>query len=119
MGEVRSRKLVLIDTSGVDIEPHINSLIEVLPEAQKHLLLAADASESSATRQLKTGGVQWDSVMLSRFDDEVHPWAIIYLLLEHSTPVSVAAVAPNIADHAMPLDGFKLAEQVLSHLPIA
>jgi flagellar biosynthesis protein FlhF len=119
MGEVRSRKLVLIDTSGVDIETHINSLIEVLPEAQKHLLLAADASESSAKRQLKTGGVQWDSVMLSRFDDEVHPWAIIYLLLEHSTPVSVAAVAPNIADHAMPLDGFKLAEQVLSHLPIA
>ena len=118
IGELSSRKLILIDTSGVNIEHHINSLSAALPEAQKHLLLAADASEASAKRQFKSDGVQWDSVMLSRFDSEVHPWAIIYLLLQHSTPISVAAVDPNISDQAVILDGFKLAEQALSSLPM-
>ncbi len=118
IGDLSSRKLILIDTSGVNIESRINSLSEVLPQAQKHLLLAADASEASAKRQFKGDGVRWDSVMLSHFDSEVHPWAIIYLLLQHSTPISVAAVAPNISDQAISLDGFKLAEKALSSLPM-
>ena len=118
MSEMGSRKLVLIDTSGVDIESRINTLSAALPEAQKHLLLAADASESSAKRQLKGDGVQWNSVMLSRFNGEVHPWAVIYLLLQHSIPISVAAVNPNIADQAISLDGIKLAEQALSQMSI-
>ena len=118
MSEMGSRKLVLIDTSGVNIESRINALSAALPEAQKHLLLAADASESSAKRQLKSDGVQWNSVMLSRFNGEVHPWAVIYLLLQHSVPISVAAVNPNIADQAISLDGIKLAEQALSQMSI-
>jgi flagellar biosynthesis protein FlhF len=118
ISEVGSRKLILIDTSGVDIQSHIEALSAALPEAQKHLLLAADASESSAKRQLKSDGVQWDSVMLSRFDGEVHPWAVIYLLLQHGVPLSVAAVQPNIADQAMAINGFTLAEQALSQLPM-
>jgi flagellar biosynthesis GTPase FlhF len=118
MSEMGSRKLVLIDTSGVDIESRTNTLSAALPEAQKHLLLAADASESSAKRQLKGDGVQWNSVMLSRFNGEVHPWAVIYLLLQHSIPISLAAVNPNIADQAISLDGIKLAEQALSQMSI-
>jgi flagellar biosynthesis protein FlhF len=118
ISEVCARKLVLIDTAGVTIQTHIRALSEALPEAQKHLLLAADASEASAKRELKSDSVQWDSVMLSRFDGEVHPWAVIYLLLQHAVPLSVAAVTPNITEKALPLDGFKLAEQALSQLPI-
>jgi flagellar biosynthesis protein FlhF len=118
ISEVSARKLVLIDTAGVTIQTHIRALSEALPEAQKHLLLAADASEASAKRELKSDSVQWDSVMLSRFDGEVHPWAVIYLLLQHAVPLSVAAVTPNITEKALPLDGFKLAEQALSQLPI-
>lgn len=118
MSELSARKLVLIDTSGVDVETHLNALSAALPEAQKHLLLAADASEASAKRQLKNGTLQWDSVMLSRFDGDVHPWAIIYLLLQYAVPLSVSAVEPNITGKVLPLDGFKLAEQALSQLPI-
>jgi|TARA_B110000090_G_C13343826_1_gene432148 flagellar biosynthesis protein FlhF len=116
ISEMGSRKLILIDTSGVDIETNIQTLSAALPGAQKHLLLAADASESSAKRQLKSDGVQWHSVMLSRFNGEVHPWAVIYLLLQHSIPISVAAVNPNIADQAISLTGIKLAEQALSQM---
>ena len=119
MTEVSARKLILIDTSGVDIKTHIEALSAALPEAQKHLLLAADASECSAKRQLKSDGLQWDSVMLSRFDGEVHPWAVIYLLLKHSVPLSVAATEPNISDGARAINGFTLAEQALSQLPMS
>lgn len=118
VAEVGERKLILIDTSGVDIESHINQLASVLPEAQKHLVVAADASEASAKRQLKSDGVQWDSVMLSRFEGDVHPWAVIYLLLNNPAPLSVASIHPTIADSATPLDGFRLAEQALSQLPL-
>ncbi|MBT7374699.1 MAG: hypothetical protein HN817_02085, partial [Porticoccaceae bacterium] len=68
--------------------------------------------------QLKKEGQLWDSVMLSRFEGEVHPWAVISLLLNNTTPVSVAAVHPTIADSAIPLTGFTLAEQALSQLPL-
>ena len=118
IGEMSARKLILIDTSGVSVQSHINSLCSALPEAQKHLVLAADASESSAKRQLNSDAVQWDSVMLSRFDKEAHPWAIIYLLLQHAIPLSVTGAEPNIIDRAVPVDGFKLADQALSQLPI-
>ena len=118
ISEVSARKLILIDTSGVDIQSQIEALSGALPKAQKHLLLAADASESSAKRQLKNDGVQWDSVMLSRFDGEVHPWAVIYLLLKHGIPLSVAAIQPNITDRAMAVNGLTLADQALSQLPM-
>jgi len=118
VSEIGERKLILIDTSGVDIESHINQLDSVLPEAQKHLVVAADASETSAKRQLKSDGVRWDSVMLSRFEGDVHPWAIIYLLLNNPVPLSLAAIHPTIADSATPLDGFRLAGQALSQLPL-
>jgi hypothetical protein len=116
--ELSDRKLTIIDTSGVDIERHINALNNALPDAQKHLVLASDASEASAKRLLKNDGTQWDSVMLSRFEAEVHPWAVIYLLLQHAVPLSVAAMNPNISDNAIPLNGLTLAEQALSQLPI-
>jgi flagellar biosynthesis protein FlhF len=116
--ELSDRKLTIIDTSGVDIERHINALNNALPDAQKHLVLASDASEASAKRLLKNDGPQWDSVMLSRFEAEVHPWAVIYLLLQHAVPLSLAAMNPNISDNAIPLNGLTLAEQALSQLPI-
>jgi signal recognition particle GTPase len=116
--EVSTRKLTIIDTSGVDIATHIEKLSAALPEAQKHLVVAADASEASAKRQLRADGLMWDSVMLSRFEGEVHPWAVISLLLNNPTPVSVAAVLPTIADSAIPLTGLTLAEQALSQLPL-
>jgi flagellar biosynthesis protein FlhF len=116
--ELSDRKLTIIDTSGVDIERHINALNNALPDAQKHLVLASDASEASAKRLLKNDGPKWDSVMLSRFEAEVHPWAVIYLLLQHAVPLSLAAMNPNISDNAIPLNGLTLAEQALSQLPI-
>ena len=67
--ELGSRSLILIDTAGVDVQAQIKELNKLLPEAQKHLVVAADASEASVNRQLKAGSGDWDSIMLSRLED--------------------------------------------------
>ncbi len=116
--ELSTRKLTIIDTSGVDVEKQIMALIKAMPQAKKHLVLAADASEASAKRHLHASGIEWDSVMLSRLEARVHPWSIIHTLMANKTPVSVAAINPNITEPAIPLTGNNLAQQALSQLPI-
>jgi flagellar biosynthesis protein FlhF len=116
--ELHSRKLIIIDTPGVDVENQLSTLTTLLPEAHKHLVLAADASESSVKRHLKSSDLQWDSVMLSRLETGVYPWAVINSLLNSDIPVSIGAAEPSIIDMA-PLTGHALAQQALSHLPIS
>lgn len=116
--ELESRKLIIIDMPGVDVLNHMNALTQLLPNAHKHLVLAADASESSVKRHLKSAEMSWDSVMLSRLEPDVYPWAVINTLLNAETPVSLGAAEPSIIDMA-PLTGHGLAQQALSHLPIS
>lgn len=116
--ELDSRKLIIIDTPGVDVENQLRLLEELLPDAQKHLVLASDASESSVKRHLKSTELTWDSVMLSRLETGVYPWAVINVLLNGDTPVSIGAAEPSIIDMA-PLTGPALAQHALSHLPIS
>ena len=96
--ELESRKLIIIDMPGVDVLNHMNALTQLLPNARKHLVLAADASESSVKRHLKSAEMSWDSVMLSRLEPDVYPWAVINTLLNAETPVSLGAAEPSIID---------------------
>lgn len=116
--ELDSRKLIIIDTPGVDVLSHMKALTQLLPNAHKHLVLAADASEGSVKRHLKSAEMSWDSVMLSRLEPDVYPWAVINTLLNADTPISLGAAEPSIIDMA-PLTGHSLAQQALSHLPIS
>ncbi|MDC0088678.1 hypothetical protein OAI12_01535 [Porticoccaceae bacterium] len=118
MAELSTRKLIIIDTSGVDVDAQIAALVEAFPQAQKHLVLASDASEASAKRHLTPNGIKWDSVMLSRLEAQIHPWAVINALLNNSVPLSIAAEQPTISDNAIALNGISLAEKALSQLPI-
>ena len=118
MAELSTRKLIIIDTSGVDVDAQIAALVGAFPQALKHLVLAADASEASAKRHLTPNGIKWDSVMLSRLETQIHPWAVINALLNNSVPLSIAAEQPTISDNAIALNGISLAEKALSQLPI-
>tara|TARA_B110001452_G_scaffold267456_1_gene277391 strand:+ start:1312 stop:2553 length:1242 start_codon:yes stop_codon:yes gene_type:complete len=117
--ELASRRLVIIDTPGGDLDNQLQLLTTLLPEAQKHLVLAADASEASVKRHLKSETITWDSVMLSRLEVGIHPWAIINALLNENTPISVASAEPSIIDSAATLTGLALAKHALAHLPIS
>ncbi len=116
--ELDSRRLIIIDTPGVDVENQLKVLTRLLPDAHKHLVLASDASESSVKRHLKSTELTWNSVMLSRLEAGVYPWAVINALLNCDTPISLGAAEPTIIDMA-PLTGHALAQHALSHLPIS
>ncbi|MDG1486192.1 MAG: hypothetical protein P8Q25_07655 [Porticoccaceae bacterium] len=117
--ELDSRKLIIIDTPGEDVETHSSSLLNLLPDAQAHLVVAADASEASVKRYIRPEGIEWSSVMLSRLETGVYPWALINTLLNRDTPVSVAAAEPSIIDPAITITGHALAQHALAHLPIS
>jgi hypothetical protein len=117
--ELDSRKLIIIDTPGEDVENNSNSLSELLPQAKKHLVVASDASEASVKRYLRPAGIPWDSVMLSRLEPSAYPWAVINSLLNNDTPISLAAAEPSIVDAAIPLTGQALAQHALANLPIS
>jgi hypothetical protein len=91
----------------------------LLPDAQPHLVVAADASEASVKRYIRPEGIEWSSVMLSRLETGVYPWALINTLLNRDTPVSVAAAEPSIIDPATTITGHALAQHALAHLPIS
>lgn len=117
--ELESRKLIIIDTAGETPLSFVEDLHRLIPEAQKHLVMAADASEASAKRYIRPQQFDWDSVMLSRLEPGVYPWAAINILLNGEIPVSLAAAEPSIVDPAISITGNTLAEHALSHLPIS
>jgi len=116
--ELETRKLVIIDTPGEDPQHHVGNLSSLIAKAKRHLVIAADASEASAKRHINPSDFHWDSVMLSRLEPHVYPWAVISCLHNRSIPISLAAAQPTIVDPAVSITGSTLAEKTLSNLPI-
>lgn len=117
--ELSSRKLVLIDTPGVDVGSTIKTLMALLPEAKYHLVVAADASEGGTNKYVKMNNVAWSSVMLSRLVPDIYPWPLINVLLKEKVAISVAAGSPSITDQAVPIDGASLLRTSLCELPLS
>ncbi len=118
LSELESRKVIIIDTPGVDLTNNIETLGKLLPLAKKHLVIAADASEASLKRHLLNPDLEWDSVMLSRLETQVYPWPVISALMSSDMSLSVAAAEPTILDSAVPMSGIGLAQHTLTQLPI-
>ena len=118
LSELESRRVIIIDTPGVDLTNNIETLSKLLPQAKKHLVIAADASEASLKRHLLNPDLDWDSVMLSRLETQVYPWPVISALMSSDMSLSVAAAEPTILDSAVPMSGIGLAQHTLTQLPI-
>lgn len=118
LSELESRKVIIIDTPGVDLTNNIETLSKLLPQAKKHLVIAADASEASLKRHLLNPDLDWDSVMLSRLETQVYPWPVVSALMSSDMSLSVAAAEPTILDSAVPMSGIGLAQHTLTQLPI-
>ena len=84
VAELSSRKLVLIDTSGVDVVSTINMLTDVLHDAKYHLVVSADASEGGISKYVKMNNGAWTSIMLSRLTNDIQPWPLINVLLKEN-----------------------------------
>jgi flagellar biosynthesis protein FlhF len=116
MGEVGSRKLVLIDTSAYEVGKTIKTLESLLPLAKKHLVIGSDTSERSATSFLQDFDSLWDSVMLSKLEKECHPWPIISALFNRDEPLGLYSDSQSVMDDLMPITGSELVAKSLDQL---
>ena len=119
VAELSSRKLVLIDTPGVDVASTMNTLMTLLPDAKYHLVVSADASEGGISKYVKMNNGAWTSIMLSRLTNDIQPWPLINVLLKENIAVSLAAGVPSITDPATSISGVSLLKTSLSELPLS
>ena len=119
VAELSSRKLVLIDTPGVDVASTMNTLMTLLPDAKYHLVVSADASEGGISKYIKMNNGAWTSIMLSRLANDIQPWPLINVLLKENIAVSLAAGVASITDPAASISGVSLLKTSLSGLPLS
>lgn len=94
LGELGGKKLILIDTPGVEVASRVAEINACGNDIAAHLVLPADASATTARKYLLDPGLQWASLMATRLDESTQPWALIQLLCEHPQPISAAAASP-------------------------
>ena len=117
--ELSSRKLIIIDTPGVGTETTLNTLTNLLPEANCHLVIAADSSEGGIKKYIDMNSNPWMSVMVSKLEENARPWPLINVMISNSVAVSLAVGSPSINEHATLIDGVSLVEKSLCGLPLS
>ena len=115
LAELSTRKLVLIDTPGVQMIERLKDIKKIQPQAILHAVLPADASAVSVQRILKDAAhqasMEWDSLMISKLDESSAPWALLqFMCNEADVPVlSAASGSERLTDLVM---GFTPAQLV-------
>lgn len=89
LAELGQRRLVLIDTPGVQVLEKLEQIKTCSPEIQCHLMMPADASSTTVRKYLSSASSEWHSLMVSRMDEATQPWALLQMLCE--TPVKLSA----------------------------
>jgi len=96
LSELGGKKLVLIDTPGVEVAARMAEINACSKEIAAHLVLPADASATTARKYLLDPGLSWTSMMATRLDESTQPWPLIQLLCEHPQPMSAASASPLV-----------------------
>jgi len=112
------RKLIIIDTPGVQMSERVGEICAISKEAQFHVVLAADASQSSLRRILSTPQIQWQSLMISKLDEASQPWALIQVLTEGHVGVSGASRGERISEWSVQMQVEELVTVALANLSL-
>ncbi len=91
LGELSTRRLVLIDTPGIQVPEHMARIRQRAPHAQCHLLLPVDSSVVTINRYLADHAKTWQSLMLSKLDEMAQPWPLIQALCDHPILLSFSS----------------------------
>ena len=112
------RKLIIIDTPGVQMSERVGEISAISKEAQFHVVLPADASQSSLRRMLSTPQIQWQSLMISKLDEASQPWALIQVLTEGHVGVSGASRGERISEWSVQMQVEELVTVALANLSL-
>ena len=112
------RKFIIIDTPGVQMAERVSESAAICKEAQFHVVLPADASQSSLRRMLSTPHIQWQSLMISKLDEASQPWALIQVLTEGHVGVSGASRGERIGEWSLQMQAEELVTVALANLSL-
>ena len=108
LGELGNRKLVLIDTPGIEVVSKIDQISACAQDIACHLVMPADASGTTVRKYLLDSKVHWHSLMVSRMDEATQPWALLQVLCEKSVPLSAASHSPSASEGCQVLTATEL-----------
>ncbi len=121
--ELSSRRLILIDTSGVLMADRLQEVQlcckEVNLSLYTHAVVCADASAASIARLNQVSGANWTSWMVSKMDESTQPWALLQFLIEQPTGVSMISRGERLSDWSSQVNPQEWVEQALSLLNLS
>ncbi len=94
LAELGQRRLVLIDTPGVQVMEKLEQIKSCSSDIQYHLIVPADASSTTVRRFLSDANTEWHSLMVSRMDEATQPWALLQILCEKPVKLSAGSHSP-------------------------
>ncbi len=118
LDEHTDRKLILIDTAGVQMNERLAEIRAFNLNVQCHAVIPADASAANIRRVFDNADNVWASLMLSKLDESTQPWALLQFLTDKSLSVSVASHGDRTADLVQDVSLAGLVQCALDNLPL-
>jgi flagellar biosynthesis protein FlhF len=99
--ELSNRKLVLIDTAGVQMGEHMRQILAQASHCHCHAVLPADASSAMVQRVLGQG-LPFKSLLLTKIDEASSPWPLLQFLSDN--PLQIAGASHGARPSDLSLD---------------
>ena len=121
--ELQARRLILIDTSGVQIGERLQEIQAVAQqldmEMSMHAVLPADASQATIAKLNQMTQISWTSMVVSKLDESTQPWALLQFFIEQPLGVSMISRGERMADWSAKMDASEFVDVGLSQLSLA
>ena len=72
-------------------QPTVGATTADAPMQPTGAAVAADASTATLRRALRSSGIRWNSLMVSKLDESVQPWPLVEFLCDNFLPLSAAS----------------------------
>ena len=97
LNELAPRKLVLIDSPGVQMKERVAEVLSVQADCGCHAVVPADAS-SATLAKVVASGIAWHSLLVSKVDESSQPWPLLHFLSNNPLGLSGASDGVSAAD---------------------
>jgi len=118
LDELSPRRMIVIDTPGVQMSERLAEILQVCPEAGLHAVVPADSSAVTLSRIMLKSKLPWQSLMISKLDEANSPWPLIQFLIAEGAQcvVSAGGGSANVSDGLKSSGLQKLINMAMSQL---
>ena len=97
LNELSQRKLVLIDTPGVQMNERVAEVLLIQADCGCHAVVPADASSATLSKLIDSG-IVWHSLLVSKVDESTQPWPLLHFLSNNSLGLAGASEGVSVID---------------------